>query len=844
MKKRIMCAIAVCVLCLSTLAACKDNRGELDDTTTPENTQVTVCGETDPGEQTTDGQDPANETGGQEYAEFDPLHFKAEAVGVGNVAVGKLVLSDSSDRSTPDLYDSSYMVDGVQNANGFSSVADTSRRCNHYFLIDLGKSYEISEVRLYPATEHESSFPSKINVLVSSDGSDYREVGAYSAGSTDSVGADGIGIVFQAQDARYVRFDVTGYGSCTDNASDGKSYRYMIGEAEVMGVVMSDENLSLGTPGMWMDTGHTGSFEPHYLVSEAAGREIEWFSSDDSVVSVDKTTGLITANSAGRATVYAFDGRNQTTADIVVKDDTPAFQIGIYYNANHGVVSETTADWLCDFGLDYIEIDHIFDSNGNNIQTWLVNRLAERGVGAVMFDNIRYSVLDLDDEAIRDHFMKYENTYGCKGFMIWDEPLSVAPYGRVTRILSDLGFDAIVNVNLSPENPGAFDEKIYEYMSAVGMEGIKYLTYDQYPYAKTGQDFSAIVYSSLDSMRRAGLAYHTDTGFYLQAFEGPATRKSSDSELLYNMSVGMAYGNKNFKWFLWFTPHKYFTDAILDWDSQKGDMYDGGVMVNSKIHAMSPYLANTDAIEVYHTDATPYTEAVPNDFIFQFDSGTSAIVTVFRDRTTAQNYIGIVNKRFSSADPTSIRFTYTGSETLTVINSDGETSSITATDGKFTVTLAPGDILLIKMDPDLDLLIRPDGNLALHAGVWASSSEYAGTTVSVYELVDGSLTGGCWRSAKDDGDQERSVTLLLSDQLTLSELTLYAYGSGDACPESVCVYVSSDHIEYRQVTQAVPITLDSHKSFTIELDQVQARYIKLVFGSSAPQIELAEIEIR
>lgn len=153
------------------------------------------------------------------------------------------------------------------------------------------------------------------------------------------------------------------------------------------------------------------------------------------------------------------------------------------------------------------------------MKSWLVNKLAGYGIGSVIPDSMRYTITEEQDETIIERYSAYKNQEGFVGFMIWDEPITVAPYGRPARLLSQLGFDAIVNVNLSPEDPGKFDEKIYDYMSAVNMEGLKYLTYDQYPYAAGRKDFAPNVYYSLDALRKAGLAYNSDTGCYLQAFE-------------------------------------------------------------------------------------------------------------------------------------------------------------------------------------------------------------------------------------------------------------------------------------------------------------------------------------
>lgn len=763
-----------------------------------------------------------------------PDGFEIKSVGTANVALGKLVLSDSASYAAP--YNSACLVDGVQDSAGFGSEAGGAGETGgtgdvkNYFLVDLDKAYTVSSVKLYPIKGEEFKFPAKMTVLVSPDGIDYTKAG------TCSPSGKAAEIKVKAYNTRFVKVEVNEYG-------DGQTL-YSVGEMEVFGEIDNTENIVLSKPALWMDQGATEALTATYRVPSYAGESISYSSSDESVASVDPASGLVTAVAPGTAVLYASDGKNRTECPVKVKDPAPAFRIGAYYNAAHGTVSEETVQWLSEFGLDYIEIDHGYDAARNNVQSWLVRKAAALGVGSVVSDSLRNTALQAPDDELVSRASRYKNTEGFMGFMIWDEPLEVAPYGRVTRLLSSLSFEAIVNVNLSPEEtPDKLSDKIYQYMAAVQQEGILYLTYDQYPYAAGNKDFASNVYASLNAMRKAGLAYHTDTGYYIQAFESSIVRKSTDRELLYNMSVGVAYGMKNFKWFTWFTPASYFTEAILNLDSQKGDMFAGGAAVNRKLHALSPYLADSDAVAVYHADRAPSTDPLPDDFPLGFEKREKVIVSVFRDRSTGNYRIGVVNKEFNSDESKTVKIGVGSLSGLYVVDSDGNRTEAAAADGTLELTLAPGDIKLIELPAGTVIPVETPENLAKNAGVWASSSVTSEASVSPFRAVDGSTRIGYWKSAP--GIKDRFLTLLLPETCEFNEIDLYSANIrsvvGENFPSRVDIYISEDNETYT-LLKSVELNRDS-RPFTVSFDPVKARYVKFAFEDSDVQIEIAEIEI-
>ena len=53
------------------------------------------------------------------------------------------------------------------------------------------------------------------------------------------------------------------------------------------------------------------------------------------VVSVERTTGEITAHADGTATIYVSDGINCTAIPVTVATPKPAYTISTFYLANH-----------------------------------------------------------------------------------------------------------------------------------------------------------------------------------------------------------------------------------------------------------------------------------------------------------------------------------------------------------------------------------------------------------------------------------------------------------------------------------------------------------------------------
>ena len=96
-----------------------------------------------------------------------------------------------------------------------------------------------------------------------------------------------------------------------------------------------------------------------------------------------------------------------------------------------------------------------------------------------------------------------------------------------------------------------------------------------YPFGTSRNSINNAVYDHLDLYRRVGNTWGVNTGYYMQAMGiNGAYRVPNDNEMMYYASLGVAYGLKEFKWFVRFTPPysgagEHFITGILDSEGKK-----------------------------------------------------------------------------------------------------------------------------------------------------------------------------------------------------------------------------------------------------------------------------------
>ncbi len=106
-----------------------------------------------------------------------------------------------------------------------------------------------------------------------------------------------------------------------------------------------------------MNVGDTDYFWKTVYPSNATNQTVTWYSSDDSVVTVNTYTGFVRAKKAGIVTITActLDGGYSDNCEIWVKGKTPVFLI-------HGRISHSNATWGVRTNIPSGSNDH-FDSN-------------------------------------------------------------------------------------------------------------------------------------------------------------------------------------------------------------------------------------------------------------------------------------------------------------------------------------------------------------------------------------------------------------------------------------------------------------------------------------------------
>lgn len=132
-------------------------------------------------------------------------------------------------------------------------------------------------------------------------------------------------------------FDSAVLGQCGGVRCDGMPVRPVLSPAV--------ESISLNKSSLSLDVGNSATLTATVLPSEAAGLIVSWVSLDTSVATVSEN-GLVTAISAGTATIIASAGSKQAVCTVTVSAPTPAgavdLGLSVYWaTTNLGASSET-----------------------------------------------------------------------------------------------------------------------------------------------------------------------------------------------------------------------------------------------------------------------------------------------------------------------------------------------------------------------------------------------------------------------------------------------------------------------------------------------------------------------
>ncbi len=786
--------------------------------------------------------------------------FEPESLSAANVAREGYAIASSC--RTDNGYSNLYLNDGDL-TKGFSTAEGYTGNtaAAYYIMVDLAGSRTVEAVKLYPLAGDEAGFPIDFDILVSTDNVTYTTVASYDGGSAEAA-KDGLLISFDPVEAAYVKLVTRKNGVGT-----GKKGAYVaLGELEVHAAIDTGSNMMLNRHDIWLyrnpDT--TQQLEIVYYRDGSAvdpAVKLHYESADPAIATVDEN-GLITPVSVGETDIYVRDGKNRAVCHVEVKEEEALdYRITAFYHSNFGNPDTyvTGLQILKDAGVEYIEDTRYRDAWGNNITMYMIYLCDQMGLAYSVCDQEggEGGFLSMTEEEIIAIVQKYENRAGIYGLYLRDEPHEeYTQYAEVHRIIQEYNPHLTPHLNLLPPyNFGGTEEHYTEYAAvAGGARRMQYLSFDHYPFT-WNNGFNSQIYESINMVREAGLRYNADTGYYMQSMIITGSYPLLyERELRYNASLGLAYGMKNFKWFVALTPTgsgEAFETGLVGPDFTPADNHADIAKTNVYIENLGHYLGDSDAIEVYHTSSDYGAIMLPESFLLQPVGDQSAIYSLYHaNNGSGKQAILVTNKTFRTTAAATFALKFTkdiGAVTLYDPLTDKETTITPAADGSFSITLEPGACALILLPEGVDAATpEPESdNLALNQPVYVSSSAakfWEDGSIGTHFLTDGIRDNGYWIS--DDKDREAYLLLDLGRSVSVSKLCIYSHEElGARFCKDFTVYASEDGVNFTEIAVVEDgRPADTATPCTVTFDTVTARYIRIEPASRRPGFGFGEIE--
>ncbi len=835
---RLLAAALASILLLPILAACTGGTTGSTDTTGGDTPSTDAPTTPDTAHET----DPATEP--ETEPEDKPWEVPAETkLGAANVALFCPVITNACEGGS-----NQFATDGDPETSYCTGlVREKDKQTFPYeVVIDLTRAYDLCGLRILRSNSDRSinqkAIYEKFRVELSADGLTYTEV-ATDAEAT--FGDSGIELPLSGN-ARFVRITSIDLGKRGAWGLD-------LSEIEVLSEITSHDNLLPSKRALAMQPGATDTLTAIYRLAPEAPGALSFKTSDPAVVTIDETTGALTAVANGEATLYVTDGENATAIPVTVKTPDPAYRVATFYLANHGENTREVMALLKESGITFLENCRPYDTYGNNTTEYLRVMANDYGLTLSISTPEHTNFLNMTDEEIRAVVAKYKNLPGFGGLYILDEPLDANQYARVYRAILAEDPYCLPHLNLLPGGMADFHGYVSDWVATVGGDTLKTLSYDNYPYGVSPNTFNTGVYDTMNEIRTTALLYNgVNTGYYIHSMGiHNAYRVPTDSEILYHAALGVAYGMKDFKHFVWFTPPysgsgEHFITGVLNPEMGKSEIFEGVKAANAMLHTLSPILANTDAVELYHTRGQNGTK-VPENFCINVTSNTPAIISVLVDRTTGQQYLVLLNKQFNKDVEMKIKVQDSALTELCDITS-GEPTTIAVSGGKATIALSAGNLCVIKLpdgyDARADKTVNDGTETSLLSGIGASVSSSVGNGYFAYKLNDGKRTEGGW--ATNSTANTAYIVYDLKTQKTFNRMDIYPLdGSYDFFPRALSVSVSDDGVTYREVAAAKDINIEAWGALTFEA--TTARFVRIditaMLNLGAPSTRIGEIEL-
>ncbi len=822
---RILALLLVCSMLGLWLVACKSDTGSTTDTTVASSTS-TEASTSDPDTQPETDSDTEPETEAETEPPAPLYEPPAEsALSAANVAVGCPVITNACEGGS-----NQNLTDGRLDTSWCTGlVRDAAKQTYPYeFVIDLTRSYSVCGLVVHRATTgsqfNKDAMLNKFRVEVSEDGLAYTEIATEVVAEVSEAG---IRLTLDTT-ARFVRVISTDLGDRTNYGLD-------LTEVEVLSEITTRDNLLPNKRALAMQPGAVDVLTATYRLPEEADGAITFVSDNPAVVTIDATTGAVTAIADGEATLYVVDGKNATPVPVTVKTRAPEYRVATFYLANHGQNTREVFALLQESGITYIENCRPYDTYGNDTTVYLRQMAVDFGLTLSIADPAHSRYLQMSDEEIRAIAAKYKNLPGYGGLYIVDEPLYPNQYARVYRAMIAEDPFCQPHLNLFPPFGQISDYHGYvtDWVATTGGNVLASLSYDNYPYGPSENTFHEWVYDSMDEIRRCALLYsNLNTGYYIHSMGiHGAYRVPTDSEIFYHTALGVAYGFKDFKHFVWFTPPysgsgEHFITGILNSEMGKSEIYEGVKAANEMLHTLSPILGNTDALEVYRYEGRG-TSPIPDTFVVSPSGRNPAILSLLVDRTTGQQYLVVVNSHLNRKSDLKLEVRDAALTELVEVTT-GEARTLSVNDGKITLSLAAGALAVFKLpegyDARTDQSVNDGTSVSLLQGLAPSVSSSKSGTTYAYMLTDGNRNDTGWSS--EAGDTSPWIVYDLKASKTFNRIDIHPMSSYQPLyPGALTVSVSDDGITYRNVASVQNIDYKQLKALTFET--TTARFVRI-----------------
>ncbi len=844
---RFTCLVLACLMLGGTLISCGGGKTDAPSEETKPETAPETAPETRPDTDAPDTDAP--ETGADSEAEPPETEPESETLpaeitlGLANVAIGCPVITNNCDGGNNQC-----LTDGDPTTNYTTTMSRDKADATFPYevVIDLTKSYPVKGLNIHKFTGKGNALKNAIydefKVEISLDGMTYTEVATHANAAEIE---DGLTVNMDAE-ARFVRIVSTNLGSRS-------VFAIALSEVEVLSEVTNYDNILPNKRALSMQPTATDVLSATYRLSGSG--EFRFYSEDPAVVSIDESTGALTAHANGETCLYVTDGANVTYIPVTVWTRSPEYRVATFYLANHGENSREVFALLKESGITYLENCRPFDTYGNDTTKYLLVQANDFGLTLSVADPAFSNYLNMTDEEIRAVVRKYKNLPGFGGMYILDEPYNANPYARVYRAMVAEDPFCQPHLNLLPGSMPDFHGYVSDWVATVGGDLLKSLSYDNYPFGLAANSFNVGVYGTMNELRQTALMYGVNTGYYIHSMGiHNAYRVPTDSEILYHTSLGVAYGFKDFKHFVWFTPPysgsgEHFITGVLNPEYGKSEIFEGVKAANGMLHTLSPLLGNTDSVEVYHTRGRDGGIAIPTDFcIRQVNENRPIVLSLLVDRTTGQQYLVVVNKTMNADAEVKLEIFDKAITELWNVTS-GAAVKIEIANDEFTLALSAGGLSVIKLPEGYDGRAYKNENdgtvVSLLKDVGASVSSSLGADTFAYKLNDGNRTASGW-ATNHPTDTTAWIVYDLRSEKTFNRMDIYPMdGQYALFPKDLTVWVSADGVTYTKVSEHKDIKVSKWGSITF--DSVTARYIKVTIDKmvniGAPTAIIAEIEL-